>query len=165
LKQVDGPTREANPGKIGQHLPHLQSCTAIDLCITPDEPYDINLDKKILYKPKGCSIPGIMASNPLRSSALFPSESQKDGERILSGLHLYSPCALRRKYIVRGFCNRMSLINTVQSRPLTKPHFSSRLAAKRYQRAALRRACFRALRKAAWASRSADGGSSALIGP
>src|SRR6266481_5649964 len=115
LKQVDRPTREANQGKTAQHLTRLQLYTVTDLCISLNEPCNMNPEKKIQYKPKGCSMPGMMASNPLRSSAFFPSESQKDGERVLSGLDMYNPCALRRKYIVSGFCKQTSLINMVQA--------------------------------------------------
>lgn len=46
---------------------------------------------------------------------------------------------------------------------LTIPHFSSLLAAERYHKAALRRAFFMELKRAAWANKSAEGGSSALI--
>lgn len=107
-------------------------------------------------KPNGCSIPGIMASNPLRSSAFFPSDSQNEGESVFSGLKRYSSCAFRKKYIVRGFwgTNEQSFALFIYFTQrflvsLTIPHFSNLLAAKRYHRAALRRAYFRALKRAA----------------
>jgi hypothetical protein len=50
-------------------------------------------------------MPGMISSKPSVSAGDWFSDSQKEGDSDFSGLNLYKSCALRRKYMVRGFCN------------------------------------------------------------
>lgn len=110
--------------------------------------------------PSGCSIPDSMASNPVSSEGERASESQKEGDNSFGGLILYSPCAFRRKYIVKGFWSKHQSPCGRHVVRLTIPHFSNIFAADRYQSADRRLADFLALNSAACASKSAEGGSS-----
>jgi hypothetical protein len=54
--------------------------------------------------PNACSKPGRIPSSRVDACISIPSASQNEGDKSFAGKVLQSPCALRRKYMVSGFC-------------------------------------------------------------
>jgi hypothetical protein len=65
---------------------------------------------RTMTEPSGCSMPGIISLNPSLLIGDRLSDSQNNGDSVFSGMDLYSPCALRRKYIVRDFCRKSYVV-------------------------------------------------------